>query len=138
MVSALKVGRIDEEGANDGCIATLNILGEITTNATTKQTKFFRGVRTFPVLNEPVYNMSTDELEIIFNRENSACIEIGRLQQDSSIVAKVRTDDLLSKHFAIIGSTGSGKSCTVALVLQAILDKSPQGHIVLFDPHKNS
>lgn len=135
MVSALKVGRIDEEGANDGCIATLNILGEITTNATTKQTKFFRGVRTFPVLNEPVYNMSTDELEIIFNRENSACIEIGRLQQDSSIVAKVRTDDLLSKHFAIIGSTGSGKSCTVALVLQAILDKSPQGHIVLFDPH---
>ena len=135
MVSALKVGRIDEEGANDGCIATLNILGEITTNATTKQTKFFRGVRTFPVLNEPVYNMSTEELELIFNRESSACIEVGRLQQDNSIIAKVRTDDLLSKHFAIIGSTGSGKSCTVALVLQAILDKSPQGHIVLFDPH---
>jgi len=50
-------------------------------------------------------------------------------------VAKVRIDDLLSKHFAIIGSTGSGKSCTVALVLQAILEKNPMGHIVLFDPH---
>ena len=47
----------------------------------------------------------------------------------------MRVDDLLSKHFAILGSTGSGKSCTVALVLQAILDANPQGHVVLFDPH---
>ena len=79
--------------------------------------------------------MSRSDLKLIFSRENSSCIEVGRLQQDSSIVAKVRTDDLLSKHFAIIGSTGSGKSCTVALVLQAILNQSPQGHVVLFDPH---
>ena len=47
----------------------------------------------------------------------------------------MRTDDLLSKHFAIIGSTGSGKSCTVALVLQAILKKNSMAHVVLFDPH---
>ncbi len=135
MVSSLKIGAVDDEGINDGCLASLNILGEITTNATTRETKFFRGVRSFPVLNEPVYNMSPQDLELIFNRENTPCIEVGKLQQDNSIVAKVRTDDLLSKHFAIIGSTGSGKSCTVALVLQAILDGSPQGHVVLFDPH---
>ncbi|WP_418152932.1 ATP-binding protein [Litorimonas sp. RW-G-Af-16] len=135
MVSSLKIGAVDEEGMNDGCLATLNILGEISTNETTRETKFFRGVRSFPVLNEPVFNMSADDLRLIFNREGSACIEIGHLQQDSSIVAKVRTDDLLSKHFAIIGSTGSGKSCMVALVLQAILAQSPQGHVVLFDPH---
>ncbi len=135
MVSSLKIGSADEEGMNDGCLATLNILGEITTNPTTRATKFFRGVRSFPVLNAPVFNMSRADLKLIFARENSSCIEIGRLQQDNSIVAKVRTDDLLSKHFAIIGSTGSGKSCTVALVLQAILNQSPQGHVVLFDPH---
>jgi DNA helicase HerA-like ATPase len=135
MVSALKIGAVDEDGLNDGCLATLNILGEISTNQVTKETKFFRGVRTFPVLNEAVYNMSPSDLELIFNRENTPCIDVGRLQQDNSIVAKVRTNDLLSKHFAIIGSTGSGKSCTVALVLQAILNESPQGHVVLFDPH---
>lgn len=135
MVSRLEIGRADEDGLKDGCLATLNILGEITTNPTTRQTKFFRGVRTFPVLNEPVYNMSPQELEIIFSKESAKAIEIGRLQQDNSIVAKVRIDDMLSKHFAIIGSTGSGKSCTVALVLQAILEQSPAGHIVLFDPH---
>lgn len=135
MVGSLKIGSEDEEGMSDGCLAQLNIMGEITTNETTRETKFFRGVRSFPVLGEAVYNMSPAELTLIFNRENEACIEVGRLQQDSSIVAKVRVDDLLSKHFAIIGSTGSGKSCTVALVLQAILNENPMGHVVLFDPH---
>ncbi len=135
MVSSLKIGNVDDEGLNDGCLATLNIMGEITTNPTTRETKFFRGVRTFPVLNEPVYNMSPQELQLIFAKQTASCIEVGRLQQDNSIVAKVRTDDMLSKHFAIIGSTGSGKSCTVALVLQAILDENPCGHVVLFDPH---
>ena len=135
MVSSLKVGSNDEEGMSDGCVANLNILGEITTNPTTKETKFFRGVRSFPVIGEPVYNMSPADLQLIFNKEDTPCIEVGRLQQDNSIVAKVRTDDLLSKHFAIIGSTGSGKSCTVALVLQAILKKNSMAHVVLFDPH---
>jgi len=135
MVSSLRIGSTDEEGMSDGCVAQLNIMGEITTNETTRQTRFFRGVRSFPVLGEAVYNMSSAELGLIFNRENESCIEVGRLQQDNSIIAKVRIDDLLSKHFAIIGSTGSGKSCTVALVLQAILDKNPMGHVVLFDPH---
>lgn len=135
MVSSLKIGATDDEGLNDGCMAHLNILGEITTNPTTKETKFFRGVRSFPVLNEAVYNMSPADLQLIFNKENTSCIEVGRLQQDNSIIAKVRTDDLLSKHFAIIGSTGSGKSCTVALVLQAILKENSMAHVVLFDPH---
>lgn len=135
MVSSLKIGATDEEGMGDGCLANLNILGEITTNVTTKETKFFRGVRSFPVLNEAIYNMSPDDLRLIFNKEKSPCIEVGRLQQDNSIVAKVRTDDLLSKHFAILGSTGSGKSCTVALVLQAILKENNMAHVVLFDPH---
>lgn len=135
MVSSLRIGATDDEGLGDGCLANLNIMGEITTNPTTKETKFFRGVRSFPVLNEAIYNMSPEDLRLIFNKEKAPCIEVGRLQQDNSIIAKVRTDDLLSKHFAILGSTGSGKSCTVALVLQAILKENGNAHVVLFDPH---
>ncbi|WP_083898906.1 ATP-binding protein [Robiginitomaculum antarcticum] len=135
MVSSLDIAGTDDEGMSDGCIAKIDILGEISTNATTRETKFFRGVRSFPVLGAAVYNMSPDELKLIFSNQDKQTIEIGRLQQDKNIVAQVRTDDLLSKHFAIIGSTGSGKSCTVALVLQAILDKNKDAHVVLFDPH---
>ena len=135
MVSSLKIGDQDGEGMSDGCIARLDILGEITTNAATRQTRFYRGVRTFPVLSEPVYNMSPAELNLIFDAGEDAAIDVGRLQQDNDIHAKVRTDDLLAKHFAIIGSTGSGKSCTVALVLREILKTNPDAHVVLFDPH---
>jgi len=135
MVSSLKIGDPDDEGLRDGCVAQVDILGEISTNKTTRTTRFFRGVRSFPVLSEPVVTMLKPELELIFNRDTEQCISVGKLQQDSSIVAKVRTDDLLSKHFAIIGSTGSGKSCTVALVLQAILSENRNAHVVLFDPH---
>lgn len=135
MVSSLKIGGADEDGLGDGCLAQVDILGEISMNATTQQTKFFRGVRSFPVLNEAVVTMSPQELTLIFNKESEQCISVGKLHQDRSITAKVRTDDLLSKHFAIIGSTGSGKSCTVALVLQAILQENRNAHVVLFDPH---
>ncbi len=135
MVSSLEIETTDREGLSDGCLARLSILGEITTNPTTRQTKFFRGVRTFPVLGEAVYTMAASDLRLIFNKEDSPSIEVGRMQQDKSISARVRIDDMLSKHFAIIGSTGSGKSCTVALVLQAILKESPAAHVVLFDPH---
>ena len=135
MVSSLQIGSPDEEGLGDGCLARLDILGEITTNPTTGETRFYRGVRSFPVLSEPVYNMSPEDLKLIFSTQHHKSIQVGHLQQDSRIVAEVRIDDLLSKHFAIIGSTGSGKSCTVALVLQAILKNSPTAHVVLFDPH---
>uniref|UniRef100_UPI0025D3A7C3 helicase HerA domain-containing protein n=1 Tax=uncultured Hyphomicrobium sp. TaxID=194373 RepID=UPI0025D3A7C3 len=58
-----------------------------------------------------------------------------RADADSSIPAMIRIDELLGKHFAILGTTGTGKSCTTALILRAILEKSPNAHIVLLDPH---
>ena len=135
MCSSLKVGDQDGEGMSDGCIAHLDILGEISTNATTRETKFYRGVRCYPVISEPVMTVSAQELDLIFSTGDNAAITVGKLQQDGSITAQVRTDELLSKHFAILGSTGSGKSCTVALVLREILKTNPDGHVVLFDPH---
>lgn len=44
-------------------------------------------------------------------------------------------DELLGKHFAVLGTTGSGKSCSVTVLLQAILDVAANGHIILLDPH---
>ena len=55
------------------------------------------------------------------------------IQQDSSIPAMVKIDELLGKHFAVLGTTGTGKSCAVALILRRILEKNPQAHILLLD-----
>ena len=48
----------------------------------------------------------------------------------------VKIDELLGKHFAVLGTTGTGKSCSVALILRRILEKNPQAHILLLDVHR--
>ena len=68
-------------------------------------------------------------------RRSSRSVRIGCIRQDSTIPAMVRVDELLGKHLAILGTTGTGKSCTTALILRAILAKNPAAHIVLLDPH---
>ncbi len=63
-------------------------------------------------------------------------IRIGHIQQDSSIPAMIKIDEMLGKHFAVLGTTGTGKSCAVALILRRILEKNPQAHILLLDVHR--
>ena len=63
-------------------------------------------------------------------------MRVGHIQQDETIPAMIKIDDMLGKHFAIMGTTGTGKSCTVALVLRRILEKNPQAHILLLDVHR--
>jgi len=58
MVTSLSIESVDDEGMSDGCIATLRIMGELFTNHTTRETKFFRGVKTFPVLNSAVHQIT--------------------------------------------------------------------------------
>ncbi len=75
------------------------------------------------------------ELEAAFCGDPKRSVRIGCIRQDNSIPAMVRVDELLGKHLAILGTTGTGKSCTTALILRAILAKNPAAHIVLLDPH---
>ena len=49
--------------------------------------------------------------------------------------AYVLTDELFGKHFSIVGTTGSGKSCVVATILNAVIERNPNAHLMLLDPH---
>ena len=60
------------------------------------------------------------------------------IHQDTTLPAHVLTDELLGKHLGILGTTGSGKSCAVVLLLRAILDKHPNAHVVMLDPITNT
>jgi DNA helicase HerA-like ATPase len=96
---------------------------------------FQRGVSVYPALGSQIEAASREDLSKVYARPMSANVRVGVLHQDRSLGAFVATDELLGKHFAVLGTSGSGKSCTVALVLRAILDQHPAGHIVLLDPH---
>jgi len=96
---------------------------------------FDRGITDFPVPGQLVYNVSYDDLEAIFGVNDSNHFHIGTVFPQHVTPACIKTDSMLGKHFAILGSTGTGKSCTVALLIHRIVGRMPKGHIIMLDPH---
>ncbi len=136
LVSALSVPvPAQKEGEPEVWIAELGLVGEIHRDENGQHSGFNRGVSAYPALGDRVRVASKEELLKAFSSVGENAVRVGTLRQDASIPAMIKTDDLLGKHFAILGTTGTGKSCTVALILRSILDKNPNAHIVLLDPH---
>ena len=136
IVSALSVPvPAQRESESELWIAELGLVGELWKPADGRGVTFNRGVSVYPALGDRVRVASREELEQAFCGDRRNSVRVGCLRQDPSISANVRVDDLLGKHFAIVGTTGTGKSCTTALILRAILQKHPAAHMVLLDPH---
>ena len=120
-----------EPGDAELKIAEVDLVGEESMNGG----GFQRGVSQFPALGADVFSATQEDLGNVYARPAVATVRVGTIHQDKSIPAFVVLDDLLGKHFAILGTTGSGKSCAVALILHALLDKHDNAHVVLLDPH---
>ena len=132
------VGVITEvDGANpsrEGEItARMDLLGEIKQRDSRRF--FHRGITDYPVVGDPVVSLGSDMLRIVYDTAGADTINIGQLQQDSSIGAYIKVNEMLHKHFAIFGSTGVGKSSGVAVIVRAILASKPNLRIFLVDPH---
>lgn len=136
LVSALSVPvPAQRDDDSEIWIAELSLVGELVKDADGIPDKFNRGVSTYPGLGALARLATKDELAKSFSTAGEHAVCVGAIRQDASIPAMVKTDDLLGKHFAILGTTGTGKSCTTALILRAILEKNPAAHLVLLDPH---
>ncbi|WP_417452647.1 ATP-binding protein [Kiloniella sp.] len=121
---------------NDVKVMSIDLLGEKLTNPDKGELPGFqRGVSRFPVLGAEVEPVQTNELAEIYARPDKPCFTVGALSQEQKLPAYIMTDALLGKHFAILGTTGSGKSCSLTVILKSILDSHPCGHIILIDPH---
>ena len=97
--------------------------------------KFRRGVSEYPVIGDHVDLIDSSELALVFRSSGEKTIEIGRLQQDSTVPATIKVNELLNKHFAVLGTTGVGKSSGVAILLDAIMQARPDLRIFLLDGH---
>ena len=88
-----------------GCHSTadLDLVGEIR-QASGAPAQFQRGVTEYPAIGDPVLGISAQELRLVFNVASNSVIEIGHLQQDSTIGAYVDVNDMLTKHFAVLGT----------------------------------
>ncbi len=117
-------------------IIEVEFIGEIARDENGRPAKFRRGVSHYPGLGDVMQRATHEELMLAYTAGDDASIRIGVIHQDQSIPAMVRLDEMLGKHFAILGTTGTGKSCSVALILRRILEKNPNAHILLLDMHR--
>jgi DNA helicase HerA-like ATPase len=113
--------------------ASVDLLGEILGGP--ERPKFQRGVTNYPTIGDTVELITPEDLRTVYAPAGSDQIDVGTLQQDRSVTAYVDVEEMLSKHFAILGSTGVGKSTGVSLLLNEILKSRPNLRIFLLDVH---
>jgi DNA helicase HerA-like ATPase len=112
----------------------INLAGEVLPDSSRRLT-FRRGVSNIPTLGDSVLLADKHDLTRVYAPPQSAAITIGSLFQEPSVPARLLVDDLLSKHFLVVGSTGSGKSSAVTCILQRLLSEHAHAHVLILDIH---
>jgi DNA helicase HerA-like ATPase len=112
----------------------LDLLGEIKEDQNGRP-GFVRGLREYPAVGDPSGLLAYQALKLVYGARHADMIEIGDLNQDSTVGAFIDVQETLTKHFAVLGTTGVGKSTAVALILQRMLSARPHLRIFLLDAH---
>jgi len=115
--------------------ASIDLMGEIIGGDVAGHPHFLRGITHYPAVGDAAVMLGTNELRMIYNVDRSAGVELGCLQQDATVKAYANIHDMISKHFAILGSTGVGKSSGLASLLRQILVVRPDLRIFMLDSH---
>lgn len=104
--------------------------------------KFDRGVATYPLPQQTVYLTPKAELRFIYGQSKGTVVCLGEHVGSGGTPCYADMNELLGKHTAILGSTGSGKSGTVAAVIHSLLQRKAdagyakwQPRIIILDPH---
>ena len=126
-------GRWSESETNAARI-TVELNGEIVDDPSGSPF-FHRGVRSFPSLGAPAHRIRAGDLRAIYTFRGRQGVEIGRLSQNQEIPAEIDVGELIRRHFAVLGSTGVGKTTSVSLLLKKSLAMRPKLRIIIFDPH---
>lgn len=99
---------------------------------------FQRGISQYPTISDEVHLVSESDLKQIYGQpEKPYFVNVGHIAGAESIPALVDVNKLITRHSAVVGTTGSGKSTTVASLLNALSDKEryPSSRILVFDIH---
>lgn len=110
--------------------------------------KYIQGVYNYPILDNPVWYVTRKDLDIIFDQKEGGkpidfkedyYLPIGKSPAFPDYQVKINPDRMFGKHAAILGNTGSGKSCTLTSILQSMFQfdyngkKLQSAHVVIFD-----
>ena len=134
-VGATAVPSHDSFESDTGRWMKVELVGEVV------GTRFDRGVSQYPNVGDQVHLAVESHLRRIYDVGEAAHVEIGVLSSAATISAQIALNELVTRHSAILGTTGSGKSTTVASLLRSISvggdgsRKYPSARILLLDIH---
>ena len=111
-------------------IARLTPIGSIGTNG-----QFDRGVGRYPTTGAEVHAIGSADIAKMFERYQSKGFSVGTIATHPSLKVCLDPSSLFGRHFAILGQTGSGKSWTVASLVQRTVAVMPRAHIIILDLH---
>ena len=97
--------------------------------------QFERGVTQYPTTGAEVHAIASVDIARMFDRFQSKGLAVGSLASHPSLKVYLDPTNLFGRHCAILGQTGSGKSWTVASLVQKTIGVMPKAHIIILDLH---
>jgi DNA helicase HerA-like ATPase len=128
------VSAIRSAGVDKGAIMDISLVGQFVSNAN-GGSDFKRGVARWPAIGSPVLTVAEADAASVVRTTSTSTVHIGKAEFNGTQDIYLDVDNLLRTHFAIFGSSGSGKTSTTSVILRAILERLPNAHMVLLDPH---
>lgn len=112
----------------------VELLGEVV-DGENGAARFNSGIVTYPPIGALAHRIRSRDLALIHDLGERRGVELGTLTQDAAVSASVDIERLLSRHFAVLGTTGVGKSSAVALMLRKAVAAKPNLRVLILDPH---
>jgi DNA helicase HerA-like ATPase len=122
------------DGADTRFQIEVELLGEVSVSDDGRE-EFSSGITRYPYLGAIAHRIRAADLLRIYDAGRDETCVIGKLSQDESLDAAIHVPSMLSKHFAIVGSTGVGKSTAVSLLLHKAIESDPKLRVLILDPH---
>ncbi|MGX9572111.1 ATP-binding protein [Mesorhizobium sp. f-mel] len=134
-----EIGKSDRAWSNAGqnpIEVSIELIGEVRDGAEPGTKPIFdRGITTYPHIGAIAHRIRSRDLQAVYDLAGRHSIAIGTLSQDEAIDANIAIDDTLARHFAIVGTTGVGKSTAVSLLLRKSIAARPDLRVLILDPH---
>lgn len=136
LVYAIEKPNRNWENENENRIeVSVELVGEIRDRPGAAKPAFDRGITAYPYVGAVTHDIRSGDLAAIYDLGGRRATTIGCLSQDETLEARIAMDDTLSHHFAIVGTTGVGKSTAVSLLVRKAIEARPDLRILILDPH---
>ena len=114
-------------------LAKVDLVGEVVDSD--DGPRFSRGIRNYPHLGAEAHQIRQRDLAAIYRLNGGSIAEIGRLTQDERIPALIDIESMLKRHFAVVGTTGVGKSTALSIIVRKAVEARSDLRVLMVDPH---